>query len=328
MLLFGIMTGGVYAMYRGRWTAVHLAILVLFVVKLYFQLINYSFKGNFDYYHNLFCIIYLFSSHKKFFCRLGLVSLYFLSTASKITSSWILGEYFTALKTGLPIFPRGTEPVMTNLVIGMEMVGSWFLFNRTRFVQRAVLGFFVIFHLYSGILVGYHYPTIVLPPLLILFGPWFDASGHHVPLDRTAIVGWSVVSSLLLLQFIPHLIEGDERLTLEGNFFGVYMFEANHQCYGTITRDNEVVERFSEANAWRRCDPYAVWMRAKQAYCSDKESKYRLAFNHSINGEPFREIVNEPDLCRLKYYPFSRNTWIKDEKAAPAVGRPVQNFYR
>jgi hypothetical protein len=327
MVLFGLMGGASYAIYLGRWAYVHVAILLLFLAKMYFVLISYELKGNFDYYHNLFCFVYLFCPHKKFFSQLGLVIFYFLSTAGKIHPSWVLGQYFTALKEGLPIFPFGTEALMTNLVIAMEMVGCWFLFSKNALVQRSVFAFFVVFHLYSGTLVGYRYPSTVLPPLLILFGPWFKAP-ERVPIDRTSMPGWLVISSLIVLQLIPHTIEGDEKLTMEGNFYGLYMFEANHQCYGSFLRDGKPVRTFAQVDALSRCDPYNLWFRAKNWYCADSGAKYKMVLNHSINGEPFREVVNEPDLCALEYRPFSRNSWIKNEKEAPAVARPVQNFFR
>jgi hypothetical protein len=327
MALFGLMASASYAIYLGRWAYVHLAILLLFLAKIYFVLIFYDFKGNYDYYHNFFCFIYLFCAHKKFFSQLGLVFFYFLSTAGKIHPSWVLGQYFTALKEGLPIFPFGTEALMTNLVIAMEMVGCWFLFSKNTLVQRSVFAFFVVFHLYSGTLVAYRYPSIVMPPLLILFGPWFKAP-ERVPIDRASVRGWLVISTLIFLQLIPHTIKGDEKLTMEGNFYGLYMFEANHQCYGNFSRDGKPVQTFAEVDAASRCDPYNLWFRAKHRYCTDPSVKYKMVLNHSINGEPFREIVNEPDLCALEYHPFSRNSWIKDESEAPAVARPVQNFFR
>ncbi|WKA26406.1 hypothetical protein [Bradyrhizobium roseum] len=327
MILFGLIASASYAIYLGRWMYVHLAILFLFFAKIYLLLISYGFKGNYEYYHNFFCFTFLFCANKKFFAQLGLVFFYFLSTAGKIHPSWLLGQYFTALKEGLPIFPFGTEALMTNLVIAMEMVGCWFLFSRNPLIQRSVFAFFVAFHLYSGTLVGYRYPSIVMPPLLILFGPWFQAP-ERVPVDRRSAPGWLSMICLVVLQLIPHMIRGDEKLTLEGNFYGLYMFEANHQCYGSISRDGKPVLTFAEVDAVSRCDPYDLWFRAKHRYCAGLSAKYGMILNHSINGEPFREIVNEPDVCTLVYHPFSRNSWIKDEKEAPAVARPVQNFFR
>lgn len=326
MLLFGIMVLIIYCMQQNMWTFVHFAIGILFISKLYFMIIAHSHKGNYDYYHNTFCILYLLAAHKVFFLRFSLVFFYFLSTASKIYPSWILGEYFTSLKTGLPIFPFGSEVIMTNIVIIMEMIFSWFLFSNNKTLQRSVLIFFIIFHLYSGILVGYRYPSTVLPALIILFGPWFRAVSPPAGLNST--FGWIVVTFLTIAQLIPHLMPGDEKLTLEGNYFGLYMFEANHQCFATISKDGKVLRSLRTANARMRCNPYDMWFQAKHKYCSTDGGPIAMQYTHSVNGRAFREIVNEPDICQLEYKAFGRNAWIKDESTAPSIGIPVQSIYR
>lgn len=326
MCLFGVMIAGVYMMYEQRWEVVHGCLVVLFLAKLYFMLVNYQLKGNYDYYHNVFCLIYLLFPSKKFFLRFVLVFFYFLSTATKIHPSWVAGQYFTALQTGLPLFPAGTEALATNLVIFMEMIGAWFLFSRHVILQRAVFYFFVVFHLYSGILVGYRYPATVLPPLIILFGPWFKPPAF-IPMGKGAIPGWSLMGLLCIGQMVPHLIRGDEKLTLEGNFFGLYMFEANHQCYVTVQRPGEPPRKMTSVNARDRCDPYEYWFRAKHS-CNSPNDEISMVMGHSINGGPFREIVNEKNICKLEYTPFMHNSWIKDETEAPITGKPVKNIYR
>jgi len=326
MAMFGVMLGCVYGMYRKKWDLVHFGILLLFIVKFYFSALTNE-SGNYDYYHNAFCIIYLFFGHKKFFAQLTLVFFYFLSVATKIHPSWVLGQYFTALKTGLPFVPYGAEIVATNFLMVMEMVGAWFLLSKNKILQRSAFTFFVIFHLYSGILVEYRYPATVLPPLLILFGPFFKKP-EIPPIDFRSIPGWSFMAGFLVLQMIPHMIPGDEKLTLEGNFYGLFMFEANHQCYGKFTDgDGKKVSDFLSTAANERCDPYRHWFRAKHRFCKNPNSVYGFVMNHSINGDPFREIVNVPNICTLTYRPFTHNEWIKDETEAPMVGRPRQNGY-
>jgi hypothetical protein len=326
MALFGIMIATAYFMYEKRWDVVHALIFVLFIAKIYLMLIDYEHKGNYDYYHNAFCIIYLFARNKVFFFRFCIVFFYFLSTASKIYPSWVIGEYFTALKTGLPIFPYGTEMVMTNIVIIMEMIFSWLLLSSNRILQRTVLLFFIAFHLYSGALVGYRYPATVLPALIILFGPWFRPLSP--PIGRTSLVGWGLMGILLAAQITPHVISGDEKLTLEGNQYGLYMFEANHQCYSKISRGDKVLSSMRSASARFRCDPYFVWFLAKNIHCGAGEGPIKMVYNHSVNGRNFREIVNEPDICNLEYKAFGHNSWIKDETTAPIGGVPVQNIYQ
>lgn len=328
MLLFTLLVVAAYAVISQRYFLAHLCLLLCFAAKLYFMLINYRFNGNYDYYHTMFTFILLFMPHKRFFGSLSIVAFYCLSTVAKIHPSWTFGGYFIPLKLGLPIFPDELIVPLTNLVIVMEMVMAWFMFSRNRLLQRGVFLFFCLFHIYSGTLVGYHYPLIVMPSLMIFFGPLFTHFGG-IPFDRRAILGWLSIAGLCAVQMIPILIPGDSKLTLEGNFYGLYMFEANHQCRYDII-DNETGERMFRrrmANARNRCDPWRYLTRSQQRYCNQPgDSTYSYHMIHSINGGPFYEIVRESDLCSLRYKAFGRNHWIKDEKTAPKVGRPVENF--
>jgi hypothetical protein len=328
MALFGLILLAAYALVRNRVVMAHGTILLLFVAKIYLTLQSFTYNANYDYYHTMFCLVFLFLPHKRFFGSLSLVIFYYFSTATKIHPSWTLGLYFSALESGLPIFPDGIEPVLTNLVIFMEMIMAWFLFSHRKWLQRVVFGFFVLFHLYSGTLVGYHYPTIVMPALILFFGPHFVPFAR-VPVDRRSLAGWLCMAALFGVQMIAQVIPGDSKMTLEGNFYGLYMFEANHQCVVTFT-DEQGNEFFRAENtsARKRCDPWQFLNMAQYRFCDSLDgTKIRYRMIHSINGGPFYETVNEPDLCALRYHPFRHNRWIKDQKTAPIVGRPLKNLY-
>lgn len=329
MGLFALIFLAAYALLSKRIALAHICIAILFIAKMYFTLINYGYNANYDYYHTAFSFIYLFLPYKRFFGSLCVVFLYFLSTATKIHSGWLMGTYFSTLQTGLPLFPQTTIPVWTGLVLFMEMVGAWFLLSGNKVLQRLSVFFFATFHLYSGILVGYFYPTVVLPAVLIFFGPLFKPF-TVVPFNGKAILGWGFMVLLFCMQMIPHLIPGDEKYTMEGNFYGLYMFEANHQCEVTLGRDASVVFEISTRNARSRCDVYEYWFKMSHKFCKDSQAK-TISFNvnHSINGGPFYEIVAEPDLCALSYKPFVKNDWIKGPDIAQITGTGDRfNFYR
>jgi hypothetical protein len=332
MVLFGVIMLAAYALLASRFVLAHACILVLFLWKCYVSIVSFHFHGNYDYYHTAFTITFLFLPHKRFFASVSLPLFYFLSTAGKIHETWALGTYFSAMHTGLPWIPDALIPLATNIVIFMEMVGAWFLLSKNPLLQRTAFAFFVFFHLYSGILVGYRYPTTVLPALLILFGPLYKpfefGQFARVPLNWKAMPGWSYVLVLMGLQAVPLAIPGDEKLTLEANFYGLYMFEANHQCIVEIKDQDRVLFNISSNAAHYRCDPYSHWFRATRRYCqSDPDRVLSFRLDHSINGGPFYRIVDEADLCRLQYKAFSKNDWIKTEATAEAVGRPHKNLY-
>lgn len=332
LFFFGLMVLIVYLISRKDWVLAHLLLWPLFIWKvLVIFVLSASMGGNYDYYDIIFSFIMLVLPAKLFFLKVTFVTLYFFSTTIKIHEGWVLGTYFTSLKTGLPIFPDSLTPIITNLVIFMQMVGSWFLLSSRPVLQRTVLIYFLCFHFYSGILVHYRYITTAIPMLLILFGPYYTKT--PVPSFPKAVFGWMMLFLLLLWQLIPFTISGDQKLTMEGNRFGLYMFEANHQCISvhTVTLTDGTTHEVTKesASARQRCDPYKYWF-ALQQICSRSTNVSRIAwtFDHSINGGPFYRIVDTANACDLTYRTFMHNDWIKrDTDMPPIIGYPVKNLY-
>ena len=332
MGLFALILFCIFFMSRQNWRAAHAVFFALFVVKfLLVFVVSMNFVGNYEYYHLAFCAALLFLSHKLFFLKLFLVGFYFLSTAIKIHPGWVVGTYFSAMENGIPFVPNSLLPLWTNQLILMEMVGCWFLFSRNKTIRNIVLFYFAFFHLYSGVLVEYRYPSTVLPTLLILFGLFYEHS--QIPKFRTSPAGWILAGVFALGQGTSHFIPGDEKITLEGNYYGLYMFEANHQCVSQMRifwENGETRDLYrSGISARNRCNPYNFFFRTQNDFCESEEKVERIkwTFDHSINGGPFRRIVDTENLCALGYRPFSKNHWIGGHDS-PVVGQPFRNFYR
>ena len=172
MTLYGIMLAIVYYMWKKKWTMAHmlLALLLLWEVLVIF-ILSFGDAAPYHYYHIALTAILLFIPFKEFFLKLSFVFMYFMSVTTKLDSTWILGTYFTSLRDGLPLFPDTLAAPITNFVIFMQMIGAWFLLSKNKILQRMVFLYFLAFHLYSGVFVLYFYPSVSLPPLLILFGP-------------------------------------------------------------------------------------------------------------------------------------------------------------
>lgn len=330
MGLFGVLLWATYLLTERKWREAQLVLILPFLwhfVNVFFLTALQA--GNYEFYIAVYGIILLFLPHKEFFLKLSLVLFYSLSVVAKIHPSWITGSYFTALYQGLPVFPQWSIPFFSNAVMVLELVGAWFLMSKNQLLQRSALALFTFFHLYSGILVEYRYPTVVLPMILICFGPWYKPS--TVPLDKKSIAGWILIFSMVGMQFIPRMIPGDEKLTLEGNNYGLHMFEANHQCISTITEHFENGDTNTRvqtnAVARNRCNPYNYMFLIRQR-CEEDVERIAWHFDHSINGDPFLRIVDVENACDLEYKPFSRNSWIKSHEDEPEViGLPVQNYY-
>lgn len=363
MCLYTVMLLIVYSMWKKRWVAAHALMLVLFIWKVFVGFfLSYGTLGMYDDYHLILTAALLFLPHKEYFAKLLFVLLYFVSATIKFHPSWILGTYFTALQGGLPIFPDALMPLITGSVILEQVIGCWFLLSKNRIAQRLALAYFVIFHLYSGVLVLYNYPSATLPALLILFGPMYRY--QRPPLSWKSTAGWVLAASLFLFQIPSWTTDTDTvRITDANNRYGMWMFDANHQCVTTVqfrydpavklTPESMEVPRGTpcdgfectvarrtfkdgdqwvreirreSAVSWKRCDPYEKWATYKNS--CDSVSAVSLKLDHSINGGPFYRIINEKDICGLTYKLFGPNDWIKAPPEAPAVGIPVKNVYR
>lgn len=362
MALYGVIVAIVYFIWSKQWDIAHALMSVLFVWKTFVVFVlSYTIAGPYDYFHIVYSFIILFLPYKEYFLKVSVVLLYFLSASSKFSPAWVLGTYFSTLQNGLPLFPRFSIPLLTNFVIFMQVVAAWFLLSRRTWMRMLVFTFFVVFHLYSGVLVYYHYPSVSLPLLIILFGPMYTHT--RAPFSRKSLAGWIFLGALVVFQLPGYLIPGDQKLTLEGNRFGMFMFEANHQCVQTVKTYRQMhgasvrrslsryscrgqtclvsravypegeyavtEDRYETAAAWNRCDPYVEWVPIKQR-CALDHTIVRTAytFDHSINGGPFYRIVDEQDACTLQYKSFVHNAWITFPPEAPVVGYPVRDDYR
>jgi hypothetical protein len=362
MALFAVMLLTVFFIAHKKWAYAHMALLALWIWKfLAIFLLSYSLGGVYDSYHLFLTAALLFVPYKEFFAKLTFVVLYFLSATIKFYPTWTLGTYFTTLELGLPIFPDFLAPLITQSVILEQVVGCWFLLSQNWLRQRLTLAYFVLFHLYGGILVLFNYSLISLPTLLILFGSSYRH--QRVPLTRSSIAGWALIVFLFAFQTPVHFIAGDEKYTLEGYRFGMWMFDANHQCRASFTayakdgvtwsassyeapRDRDCYGKiclasrhvYQEHNQWletrvyespnaeSRCAPYAYWQ-SYRYLCTGDVERVSMRQDASINGGPYYRIVDEPDMCSLEYRTFSHNDWIQQPPEAPFVGFARKNTY-
>ena len=334
MVLFALMVGCVVAVWRRRWTLAHLLMMPLYVwAVLVMWVFTQEFTGNYHYFHLLYCTMFLLARSKLYFLRRAMVWTYLLAGTIKLDDGWMMATYFLNLKTGLPLFPDAVAPLVSHAIIPLEVGVALWLLSGNYLLQRFALVMFLFFHLYSGILVNYMYPTMGTGPLLVLFG--VSIRRMRTPFSLRNGLGWAVLLFVTVTHSWSFFLTGDTRRTLEANKYGLYMFEANHQCVSTVTyhgKDGKVETKRDESrSARRRCDPFGYLFRMQQRHCGETSRYARLTwrFDHSINGGPFYRMVDEQDACGLQYDPLRHNAWIKGpEDGAPIVGYPVKNEYR
>ncbi len=329
--MFGWLIAGTVFFYKKEYSLAWLSLFFVFIFRVYFTFFDNYNSGNFNYYDIYLMFIYLFLPKKELFLKVTFVWLYFLSSTIKLDESFILAKYFTTLKLGAPIFDNYSIVILSNVVILMQMVGAWFLFSKNQKIRTLVYIYMTVFHFYSGFLVGYRYIITSVPFLIILFNKEFhsnyDIKSELNNESKKNIPGILFLFFLLILQTTPYTLEGNHKITLEGNNYGLYMFEANHQCKSEVWLDNKVIKTDYSNDARSRCDPYVYLKKYKYLCGTYKNKKIQWSLISSINGGAFYEIVRTEDLCNLEYKPFTKNNWIKDEKQAIIIGYPTYNYY-
>lgn len=236
---------GLFSLFQLRSSRFALGLLGwLFLNKVYFYFADFRLFSNFHHFHLFYTLVFLLSVDKLRFIRLALVVSYFLSGIVKLTPSWLYGEYFNSLPDKLPLLPK-VDWLVTAASVGvilLELVGPLAWFTRTRWLRRLSFGAFLLFHIYSGVIVGFWYTTLMLPVVVAAFLGFDEPlqAGHRFVRRDLLPLG---VFAIALVGGVFHLfIPGDVRLTGEGRYFGLFMFDANHgvQFEAEITKGDKL----------------------------------------------------------------------------------------
>ena len=135
------------------------------------------------------------------------------------------------------------------------------------------------------------------------------------------------VSLLMIFNLLHFFIEGDTKITSEGQRLSLNMFESNSQCVieSKLSKNGEVdYKNEGRFSSFERCHIYPTYVKYKK-HCENFE-KVSLDISISINGNPFYKVVEEEDICPLQYSFLGKNEWIKSSDYE-IVGYPGKNSY-
>lgn len=220
-------------LYRGSCLGPMLLLGFLFLNKAFYYLSDLRLMANFHHIHLLVTFVFLIARSKLFFTRLALLTCYQLGFLAKLTPSWLEGEYFNSVLGKLPLLPEHPRAVQAAslAVMALEATGPWLWFSRSRALRLGSVGAFLAFHAYSGLIVGHKYTSLMLPLVLAAFLR-FDAPIHQgqrfAPRDSAT---WLALALALLGGLVQLAIPGDVRITAEGRYAGLFMFDGNREVY-------------------------------------------------------------------------------------------------
>lgn len=221
---------GMFSLFCLRSSLLPMGLLAFLLLnKAYFYLCDFRLFANYHHFHLLFTLTFLISREKMRFFRGVLALSYVMSAMVKLTPSWLFGEYFNSVPDKLPLLPKASWLVTSASVglIVLEMLGPLCWFTGIRWLRRLSFWAFLLFHVYSGVIVGFWYTTLMLPLVVAAF------MGFHEPLQagfrfsRRHLPAFALFLVALCGSFVHLAIPGDARLTAEGKYFGLFMFDAN-----------------------------------------------------------------------------------------------------
>jgi hypothetical protein len=256
---------GMFSLFCLRTSQLALGVLAfLFLNKVFFYLCDLRLFANYHHFHLLFTLVFLISTDKMRSFRAVLALSYLMSAVVKLTPSWLFGEYFNSLPGKLPLFPQESWVVTSACValILLELFGPLGWFTRIQWLRRFTFVAFILFHLYSGFIVGYWYTSLMLPLVVLAFMGFTEPLQAGFRFSRRHVPTLALFAVALFGSFYHLLIPGDARLTAEGKYFGLFMFDANREVRfetdiqkGTHLWNIQVTRNWRTAGATPGVDP-------------------------------------------------------------------------
>ena len=310
---------GLFSLFYLRSSLLALSLLAwLFINKFFFYLADLRLFTNYHHFHLLYSLVFLVSRDKLRFFRAALVVSYFASGVVKLSPSWLMGEYFNALPGKLPLLPK-VDWVVTAASVGvvvLEFLGPLCWFTRIKWLRRISFGGFILFHIYSGVIVGYWYTSLMLPVVVAVFMRFDEPLQSGYRFLRRDLVVSSVLAVALAGSVYHYFIPGNVRLTGEGRYFGQFMFDANHSIQSEAKiRKNDKLWVIKMDRNWRsaegvkgpdsfiRCDYFEDDMLKQRYYVTSPiRDGDEVIFNPSFFTSARMRISGDPYL----YYYYAR----------------------
>lgn len=249
----------------------------LLCIKLYLYLLDLRLFTTYHHMHLLMAVL-IAGGASLLLLRLGLLQIYLFSALGKFNDSWLQGAYFKSIDNGLPLLGTSSSLLTAAAwaVILLELFGPilWFLpWERWR---RGSVILFLGFHLYSGLIVGFRYPLLMLPLCYLLLWPLHKPAHKGYRFNQHDLSAWLLLSITFLFGWLPFFLPSDTRYTAEGRYFSIgNMFDANRRTY-------------FQATLYRESTPYVL--RVERSYPAHNFYDASTTVLLSRSGQPFQHL--------------------------------------
>ncbi|MFN7904151.1 MAG: hypothetical protein ACK5P5_03115 [Pseudobdellovibrionaceae bacterium] len=247
---------------------------------------------------------------------------YFLSAFVKFTDGWIAGTYFSSLQMGMPLVHNNLIPAFTHFVILAEIfMGFALLSAKWRKISFLL---WILFHLYSTILVGFFYPVRCLVMLTALFYADLHTNKDIIPRINFKTILFFIL--IVAMQTMPVFFQENPQMTLRTEGYGFSMIDANYQCSMTIKNvdlNHQLIYQKKSKSARGRCGAKRAWDTIQHQCSKHPKSNLFVELDLSLNGEPFRKVIQGDKACEWSFPFWGTIPWFNEN--GPVVGYPNYN---
>ena len=318
---FCLYLAGIKSAIINNWISAHFSLLVVTIFKIYFMFFTSTqYRPGPEYFSLLPTFIFLFSRFKVRSILFLIPFIYFACGMLKLHDGWISGELFVTFERGIPFSPDFLAPILSNAIILMELSLVWLLWLDNRKIKSLIVSMLFAFHIYSFNLIGPMFITVTLPLLYIFYNM---KQNHEIP--RTSKTALSIILYIFVVNMAPLLIPGNHRYTGEGAALSTIVYDSERISISeTVIHYDDGTQQTKSKNSitssLRYTRPWWALSFIKEDCKNPKVTRISWKLITSLDGNPFREVVNVENACSLNYNPFSRNDWIKTD--TKAVGYP------
>lgn len=247
----------------------------LLLAKLYFYGLDLRLFTTYHHMH-LLLVLLLALGASRFWLQLALAQIYFFSALGKLNDSWLKGHYFQSINDGLPLL--GESPILllacSWAVIALEFLGPLLWFTSWAPARRASLYAFLVFHLYSGFIVGFRYPLLMLPLWYLVLWPLERPVQQNFQSERSGQAAALVLGFTFVFAWWPALVPSDVRYTAEGRYFSIgNMFDASRSTKFEVSFEKDGSRFRLQVN--RTLPRYGFYDAATEVLLSQDGSPFR-----------------------------------------------------
>jgi len=264
---------------------------------------------------------------KRWSIPILLVSFYFWAATLKLNTEWLSGA---ALYHDLYIIPHRYAWIACSYVVILELILSWGLIAKRRWVVVASFAQFALFHVESLSQIYWFYP-LLMATFLSWFVIEFIIGGRHSVSFAAAFWRGNAPRSVYVLaaifavcQGMPYLYRGDKTLTGQGSLFTLHMFEARQVCdvSAIIHHSDRVAETvdllMAKLPPRMICDPIVYFDRMTNLCRSLEMGSTQTTVDFIMRSRRSSDasmttVVDEADFCSKgeRYSMLSNNDWMR-----------------